>query len=143
MSNYDVVIVGGGPAGLGAAVYGASEGFGTVTLDAIATGGQASTSSRIENYLGFPSGISGGELAERATIQAKKFGARISVPAEATGVDIEAIRRFVDRSNYRVVPIDDEVIKGQQAVADRFSRLSLIPKPVHVSDIVWKWTPGS
>jgi sulfonate transport system substrate-binding protein len=63
--------------------------------------------------------------------------------AEATGVDIEAIRRFVDRSNYRVVPVDDEVIKGQQAVADRFVRFGLIPKPVNVSDIVWKWTPGS
>jgi sulfonate transport system substrate-binding protein len=63
--------------------------------------------------------------------------------AEATGVDIEAIRRFVDRSNYRVVPVDDEVIKSQQIVADRFARLGLIPKPVNVSDIVWKWTPGS
>jgi sulfonate transport system substrate-binding protein len=63
--------------------------------------------------------------------------------AEATGVDIEAIRRFVNRSNYRVVPVDDEVIKTQQAVADRFARLGLIPKPVHVADIVWKWTPGS
>jgi sulfonate transport system substrate-binding protein len=63
--------------------------------------------------------------------------------AEATGVDIEAIRRFVDRSNCRVVPVDDEVIKSQQIVADRFARLGLIPKPVNVSDIVWKWTPGS
>jgi sulfonate transport system substrate-binding protein len=63
--------------------------------------------------------------------------------AEATGVDIEAIKRFVDRSNYRVVPVDDEVIKSQQIVADRFARLGLIPKPVNVSDIVWKWTPGS
>jgi len=63
--------------------------------------------------------------------------------AEATGVDIEAIRRFVDRSNYRVVPVDDEVIGSQQIVADRFARLGLIPKPVNVSDIVWKWTPGS
>jgi len=63
--------------------------------------------------------------------------------AEATGVDIEAIRRFVDRSNYRVVPLDAEVIRSQQAVADRFARLGLIPKPVNVSDIVWKWTPGS
>jgi sulfonate transport system substrate-binding protein len=62
---------------------------------------------------------------------------------EATGVDIEAIRRFVDRSNYRVVPVDDEVIRSQQIVADRFARLGLIPKPVNVSDIVWKWTPGS
>lgn len=63
--------------------------------------------------------------------------------AEATGVDIEAIRLFVGRSNYRVIPIDDEVIKSQQAVADRFARLGLIPKPVRVTDIVWKWTPGS
>jgi sulfonate transport system substrate-binding protein len=63
--------------------------------------------------------------------------------AEATGVDIEAIRRFVDRSNYRVVPVDDEVIKSQQIVADRFARIGLIPKPVNVADIVWKWTPGS
>jgi sulfonate transport system substrate-binding protein len=63
--------------------------------------------------------------------------------AEATGVDIEAIRRFVDRSSYRVVPVDDEVIRSEQAVADRFARLGLIPKPVNVSDIVWKWTPGS
>jgi len=63
--------------------------------------------------------------------------------AEATGVDIEAVRRFVDRSNYRVVPVDDEVVGSQQAVADRFARLGLIPKPVKVSDIVWKWAPSS
>jgi sulfonate transport system substrate-binding protein len=63
--------------------------------------------------------------------------------AQATGVDIEAIRRFVDRSNYRVVPVDEEVIRAQQAVADRFARLGLIPKPVNVSDIVWKWTPSA
>ena len=63
--------------------------------------------------------------------------------AEATGVDIEAIRRFVNRSNYRVVPIDAEIIASQQAVADRFARIGLIPKPVNVSDIVWKWTPAS
>ncbi len=63
--------------------------------------------------------------------------------AEATGVDIEAIRRFVDRSNYRVVPVDDDVTNTQQVVADRFARLGLIPKPVKVSEIVWKWTPGS
>jgi sulfonate transport system substrate-binding protein len=63
--------------------------------------------------------------------------------AAATGVDIEAIRRFVDRSNYKVIPVDDAVIKSQQAVADRFSRVGLIPKPVKVAGIVWKWTPGS
>jgi sulfonate transport system substrate-binding protein len=63
--------------------------------------------------------------------------------AEATGVDIEAIRRFVERSNYQVVPVDGEVIRSQQIVADRFAKLGLIPKPVNVSDIIWKWTPGS
>jgi sulfonate transport system substrate-binding protein len=63
--------------------------------------------------------------------------------ADATGVDIEAIRRFVDRSNFSVVPIDDDVIRSQQAVADRFAKLGLIPKPVNVNDIVWKWNPGS
>ncbi|EIG59650.1 aliphatic sulfonate ABC transporter substrate-binding protein [Bradyrhizobium canariense] len=63
--------------------------------------------------------------------------------SEATGVDIEAVSRFVNRSTYRVVPLDAEVTKSQQAVADRFAKLGLIPKPVNVSDIVWKWTPGS
>ena len=67
----------------------------------------------------------------------------IKAQAEATGVDIEAITRFVDRSTYRVVPIDDEIIRSQQAVADRFTRLGLIPKPINVPDIVWKWTPGA
>jgi sulfonate transport system substrate-binding protein len=63
--------------------------------------------------------------------------------AEATGVDIEAVKRFVARSNFRVVPIDDEIVKSQQVVADRFARLGLIPKPISVQDIVWKWAPGS
>jgi sulfonate transport system substrate-binding protein len=66
-----------------------------------------------------------------------------SAQAEATGVDIEAISRFVNRSNYQVVPLDDEIIKSQQAVADRFARIGLIPKAVNVTDIVWKWTPGA
>ena len=82
----DLAVVGAGPAGLSAAVYGASEGLATVVLDAIATGGQAGTSSRIENYLGFPAGISGAELADRAVIQARKFGAGITVPAQATSL---------------------------------------------------------
>ena len=63
--------------------------------------------------------------------------------SEATGVDIEAVRRFVNRSVYRVVPIDNDVIKSQQAVADRFARLNLIPKQINVADIVWKWSPGA
>ncbi|MCW2584988.1 MAG: Thioredoxin-disulfide reductase [Frankiales bacterium] len=86
----DVVVVGAGPAGLAAAVYGASEGLDTVVLDAVASGGQAAASSRIENYLGFPAGISGGELAERAAIQAAKFGARITVPGEAVALSLDS-----------------------------------------------------
>ena len=81
----DLVIVGMGPAGLAAAVYAASEGLGTIVVDAVAAGGQAGTSSRIENYLGFPSGISGAELAERAALQAAKFGARASSGAARHG----------------------------------------------------------
>ena len=79
---FDLAIVGGGPAGLAAAVYGASEGLQTILLEALATGGQAGTSSKIENYLGFPTGLSGAELAGRATIQADKFGAILSIPSE-------------------------------------------------------------
>lgn len=79
----DLVVVGGGPAGLAAALYGASEGLDTQVIDAIAFGGQAGTSSRIENYLGFPAGISGSELGARAELQAAKFGARLVVPAPA------------------------------------------------------------
>jgi thioredoxin reductase (NADPH) len=82
----DLVVVGAGPAGLSAGVYGASEGMRTVILDSTATGGQAGTSSRIENYLGFPSGISGAELADRAVLQARKFGATFAVPAQATAI---------------------------------------------------------
>jgi thioredoxin reductase (NADPH) len=80
---FDLIVVGAGPSGLAAAVYGASEGLATLVLDRVATGGQAATSARIENYLGFPAGISGAELADRATIQAEKFGAQITVPGEA------------------------------------------------------------
>ena len=77
---YDLAIVGSGPAGLAAAVYGASEGLNTVVLERTAPGGQAGSSMRIENYLGFPTGITGSDLADRAVLQADKFGARISVP---------------------------------------------------------------
>jgi len=85
----DVVVVGAGPAGLGAAVYGSSDGLITAAMERIATGGQAGTSSRIENYLGFPGGISGADLAERAVLQAGKFGARIMVSAEVTRLESE------------------------------------------------------
>ncbi|MDX2406752.1 FAD-dependent oxidoreductase [Streptomyces microflavus] len=100
----DVVVVGAGPAGLAAAVYGASDGLTTISVDAVATGGQAGTSSRIENYLGFPSGISGGELIERAVLQAHKFGARLMVPAQVnrlTPQDDEYVVTFTDGSQVR------------------------------------------
>ena len=84
---YDLIVVGAGPAGLASCVYAASEGLATVVLDAVATGGQAGTSSRIENYLGFPAGISGAELADRAVAQAKRFGADLTVPAAVTGLE--------------------------------------------------------
>jgi thioredoxin reductase (NADPH) len=83
----DVVVVGAGPAGLGAAVYAASDGLTTAAMERIATGGQAGTSSKIENYLGFPGGISGADLSERAVLQAGKFGARIIVSAEITRLE--------------------------------------------------------
>jgi len=88
--SIDVAVVGGGPAGLAAAVYGASERLATVLIDAIATGGQAAASSRIENYLGFPSGLSGAELTGRASIQALKFGAELSSPCKAAALDCSA-----------------------------------------------------
>ncbi|MCW2845384.1 MAG: Thioredoxin reductase [Nocardioides sp.] len=84
---HDVLVVGAGPAGLAAAVTAAAEGLTTVVLDAIATGGQAGTSSQIENYLGFPAGISGAELADRAVVQARKFGATFTIPGEARSLD--------------------------------------------------------
>lgn len=87
---YDLVIVGAGPAGLAAAVYGASEGLRTLLLDQHAPGGQAGSSSRIENYLGFPAGVSGSELTRRAVTQAQRLGAEFLVPVEVTAVSIDA-----------------------------------------------------
>ncbi len=86
-SVVDLAVVGGGPAGLAAAVYGASEGLSTVLLDGIGVGGQAASSSRIENYLGFPFGIGGGALADLAYVQAMKFGARLSSPCQVVALD--------------------------------------------------------
>jgi thioredoxin reductase (NADPH) len=94
-SFYDLAIVGGGPAGLAAAVYGASEGLHTVIVEREAPGGQAGMSSRIENYLGFPTGLSGGDLARRAVVQARRFGVEILSPQHAVSVRIEGPYRIV------------------------------------------------
>lgn len=96
---YDVAIVGGGPAGLAAAVYGASEGLKTVMVEREAPGGQAGLSSRIENYLGFPSGLSGSDLARRAVAQARRFGVEIVSPAEVVGVRVEGPYRYLKLHN--------------------------------------------
>jgi len=94
-SFYDLAIVGGGPAGLAAAVYGASEGLHTVMIEREAPGGQAGMSSRIENYLGFPNGLSGGDLARRAVVQARRFGVEILSPQEAVGIRTEGSYRII------------------------------------------------
>jgi len=96
---YDLAIIGGGPAGLAAAVYGASEGLQTVMIEREAPGGQAGMSSRIENYLGFPTGLSGGDLARRAVVQAQRFGVEILSPQEAVSVRTEG--------SYRIVKLGD------------------------------------
>jgi thioredoxin reductase (NADPH) len=95
---YDLVVVGAGPAGLAAAVYGASEGLRTVMLERTAPGGQAGSSMRIENYLGFPTGVTGSELTSRALLQASKFGAQLSVPTPGT--------RLAFEQNYPIVHVD-------------------------------------
>ena len=96
---YDLIIVGGGPAGLAAAVYGASEGLRTLMIEKEAPGGQAGTSSRIENYLGFPVGLSGGDLARRAVTQARRFGVEILTPQEVQGIRVQ--------DQYRIINLKD------------------------------------
>ena len=96
---FDLVVVGAGPGGLAASVYGAAGGLSTCLLDAVAVGGQAATSGRIENYLGFPAGVSGAELAQRSEVQARKFGVQIAVPSRAVGLS--------ERAGYHVVTLAD------------------------------------
>jgi len=100
---YDVVIAGAGPSGLAAAVYGASEGLRTLLLDRHAPGGQAGTSSKIENYLGFPSGVSGSELTRRAVAQAQRLGAEMVVPLEVTGITIDGGYKHLTLTNGREI----------------------------------------
>ena len=120
-SGCDLLVVGAGPAGLAAAVYGASEGLDTAMVDKVAAGGQASTSTRIENYLGFPGGISGMELAERASLQAGKFGARLMVPARAIGFCRQD-------DHYRVRLANDDAVDARTVVVAsgaRYRRLDI------------------
>jgi thioredoxin reductase (NADPH) len=105
---FDLVIVGGGPAGLAAAVYGASEGLRTLGVDMVAPGGQAGTSSRIENYFGFPTGISGGDLTQRGLVQAEKFGAALSAPCAAVAMREEG--------GHLIVELSDETVVAARAV---------------------------
>jgi thioredoxin reductase (NADPH) len=118
----DLVIVGGGPGGLAAAVYGASEGLGTIAVDAVAFGGQAGTSSRIENYLGFPAGVSGANLTERAVIQAGKFGARLAVAAEVC-----SLTELPD-ATYELTLADGRRLRGRSVILStgaRYRRLEI------------------
>jgi thioredoxin reductase (NADPH) len=118
---FDLVIVGGGPAGLAAAVYGASEGLRTLGVDMVAPGGQAGTSSRIENYFGFPTGISGGDLTQRGLVQAEKFGAFLSAPCAAVALREESGHLIVELS-------DGTVVAGRAVIAAsgaRYRRLEV------------------
>ncbi|MFJ9721721.1 FAD-dependent oxidoreductase [Streptomyces sp. NPDC101209] len=108
-ATVDLAVVGAGPAGLAAAVYGASEGLQTVLLDAVATGGQAATSARIENYLGFPFGLSGADLAARAAVQALKFGAQIASPCPVAALE-------TDGGTHTVTLVDGTRIRARAVV---------------------------
>jgi thioredoxin reductase (NADPH) len=108
--HYDLVVVGGGPAGLAAAVYGASEGLKTVMVEREAPGGQAGQSSRIENYLGFPAGLSGSDLARRATDQARRLGAELLTVKEAVGLRVEGSARLVDLSGGGVLSASSVIV---------------------------------
>ncbi len=118
---FDLVVVGSGPAGLAAAVYGASEGLRTVSLDAVAIGGQAGTSSRIENYTGFPNGISGGDLAARAAVQAMRLGARLNSPCEVAGLRQEPSFHVVTLKDGSEIPTRAVIV----ASGARYRRLAV------------------
>jgi thioredoxin reductase (NADPH) len=122
--TYDLVVVGAGPAGLGASVYGASEGLSTLALESVALGGQAGTSTRIENYLGFPAGLSGFELASRALVQANKFGASTAVPQEAVG-----LRRGED-GYYRIELSDGGEVAARSVIAATGARYRRLDVPL-------------
>jgi thioredoxin reductase (NADPH) len=116
---FDLIVVGSGPAGLAAAVYGASEGLGTVCLDAVTVGGQAGASSRIENYAGFPNGISGGDLTSRAAVQALRLGARLNAPCEVVGLHTEGSFHVVVLADGSEIPTRSVIV----ASGARYRRL--------------------
>jgi len=134
----DLLVVGAGPAGLAAAVYCASEGLSTVVWEAVAAGGQAGTSTRIENYLGFPAGISGAELAERARVQADRFGAAITVPAVAANLD-------GGPGHYIITAEDGENVQARSVIlagGARYRRLNLADlKPFEATSVYYTATP--
>jgi thioredoxin reductase (NADPH) len=148
---YDVVVVGAGPGGLAAAVYGASEGLDTMLLDAEAVGGQAAASSRIENYLGFPFGLTGAELTSRAELQAQKFGAHVSTPCRVEqlhtddgqlrltltdGTDVPTLAVVIATgAHYRTLPLDrwaEFEGAGIYYAATELEARTCVPKPVTV-----------
>jgi thioredoxin reductase (NADPH) len=136
--TYDVAIIGAGPAGLAAAVYGASEGLSTALVDTLAVGGQIGTTSRIENYLGFPVGISGEEFAERAYIQVLRFGASIVLPATATGLSGDGTARVIH------LDTGDHLTARSVIIAtglDRFSGLGVSYSPLGVGDQIRRGDP--
>jgi thioredoxin reductase (NADPH) len=118
---FDLLVIGSGPAGLAAAVYGASEGLDTVSLDAVAAGGQAGASSRIENYVGFPNGISGEELTSRAAIQAQRLGARLNAPCEVAGLRVADGFQVVILADGSEIPTRTVII----ATGARYQRLAV------------------
>jgi thioredoxin reductase (NADPH) len=139
---FDLLVIGAGPAGLGAAVYGATEGLATAVVDALAVGGQAATSSRIENYLGFPAGVSGTEFGERAQLQAQRLGAKMFTPRAAVSL------RHAD-GYYRVTLDNDTELRGEAVIIatgvgyrrldvpdiERFERVGVYYSPLDVDQV--------
>jgi thioredoxin reductase (NADPH) len=147
--TYDVAIIGAGPAGLAAAVYGASEGLSTVVIDDVAVGGQIGTTSKIENYLGFPVGISGSEFAQRATLQVVRFGASIVLPASATGLSRQGARYLIHLDTGEDISTRSVIIATgaryrqiQAAGIERFSANDVLYTPAAAYDRVHPGQPA-